>query len=259
MNNIQFSVLNYYPSFIGTEHIQVGVIFLNLETFETRLELTSNWSRVRSYDDELDIEMFKMMLFNLKNSYEKLASKNDGSLINFIRFYVNELKFSKIMEVYDDDFDEFIARTKRIYLRLDEDKSKRLSKNEQLEYMKQLIKGSDVNYSKLPLKGKFNDDLNFDYVIDGEYAIKIFNFKNKELNRSIRDVKKWAYDAIKIKGVYKTVFIYDDADVDVKNKKYSDIIIEILNDASDYTFNMVEGLNFITTNIQQLNKQTGII
>ena len=79
------------------------------------------------------------------------------------------------------------------------------------------------------------------------------------MNRSIRDIKKWAYDAIKMRDIYKVVFIYDDSDVDDKNRKYLDIILNILNDASEYTFNMVDGLNFITNNIQQLDKQTGLI
>lgn len=257
-NNIQYSVLSYYPSFIGTENIQVGVAFFNLDTRETRLELTSNWGRVKGYDDELDMEMFRMLLMGIKDSYEKMSCDESNYLYKFIRFYVNELKFTKVFEVYDEDFNSFIERTKKIYLKFDYETSKRMTKDEQLAYLKQLIKGLNVSYRRSPIVGEFEENLNFDYVIDSRYAIKIFNFKEKDLNRLLNTAKAWAYTAQEVEQHLKVIFIIDNQCISEENKKSYNAILQILSKSTKYVFNMSEGLEFISTNLSDKNQQVAV-
>jgi hypothetical protein len=143
--------------------------------------------------------------------------------------------------------EKFIEDTKRIYLRFDYEKADRPSKEEVKSYLNFIIRNSTNKYSKEPMKGLYDENISYDYIL-GDYAIKIFSFKAKELPRLISNAKLWSYNAREINEKYKSVFIYD-GDIDSNNNAYYqkcfDTIIKILSENSSMVLPLKEGVNFI--------------
>ncbi len=117
-NNIQFSVLSYYPNFLNNENINLGILFHNIENDEIKFIMTKNWKRVTAFDDEIDLEFTKDVLLGIKEECEdKLFHKGKKFVLkDYVKFFINQYKFNQIIESKDDDFDEFIIKTSKYYL-----------------------------------------------------------------------------------------------------------------------------------------------
>lgn len=232
---VRFSVLSYYPSFIEkdieNESMYIGILFHNIDTDERRLEITTKWTRIQNFDDELDIEFFKILLYSLqeevKNSFWSI--RKDFDIYQYTSKFINELRFSKVMKVNTDDFNRFIDDTKKMFLRFDYEKKSRPDKDEQLKYIKKLFKDSNVKFSKSKRKGAYNELIKYDYIV-GNTAFKIFTFLNKDMSKVIPSAKIWAFNAWEMKNKYNidTIFVYD---IDIKDDRFK-IIYNILEENS---------------------------
>ena len=67
MSEIEYSVLSYSPSMITGERINVGLLFHKSDGDVCRFEYTKKWSRLIAFDDELDIDFFKLYLEGIKH------------------------------------------------------------------------------------------------------------------------------------------------------------------------------------------------
>lgn len=247
-NNIQFAVLEYYTSFVHSEHLNIGILFYNESTKKTKLEITNNWTRVSNFDDQLDIEMFKILLSGIQEELEvyNFSGDQDFSMSNFTQYYVNELKFSDISEVCIEDFDVFVNDTKRMYLTYDYEVNERPSKDEQIQYVKRIIRGRDIPYNSRPIVGAYDESIKFDCILQKRYAIKFFDFTDKELARCINTAKVWKSNAIDLKDKYKCIYIYN---VQIEhlsdvNQKSLNSILEILGSEATI-YNISDGIKFI--------------
>ncbi|TDT63441.1 DUF3037 domain-containing protein [Fonticella tunisiensis] len=241
---VLFSVLSYYPSFITNKSINVGILFHNIDNDVRILETTNNWARVRNFDDEVDIEYLKLILKGIKEeiSNENLFNyKEKFNLKKYTHFFVNELKFSDIVSVNTDNFENFVSETKKIFLRFDYDKKDRPTHQQQLAYIKNLLKDNEVEYTSRQIEGAYRENISFDYIIDG-YAFKLFTFENKNLNKLVSSAKSWAYTAEEMKDVYKTIFIYD---IELENNEYFEAILKILSKSAYKVVKMNEAIDFI--------------
>lgn len=247
MNKIEYAVLSYYPSIIATENKNVGIAFHNIDTDEREFYIITKWNKLHSFDDEMDIDFMKLNLKGIKNRIESNISnfKEAFNLSNFARHYVNELRFSKVQCVETDYVDEFIMQTKKIHLRSDFDKKERLNTNEELKYIKKFIKASYPEYSDQPIRGKYEENIAFDYKI-GNYAFKNFTFDNKEPSSLMVTAKYWSYNAWALKDRYKIVFLYDN-DANVIDKYKS--ILEILNENSYKVITRDEIYNLLSNEV----------
>lgn len=219
---IHFSILSYKPSFITDEKINIGILFHNLSDGDIRFEITKNWARIKNFDDELDIDFFKLLLQGMN---EHIYKHKDGfELKQYIKRYVNELSFSDVNIKNTDDFEEFILETKKIFLRYDFNKSERPNHSKQLSYMKSILKDNEIEFSTKVVKGNFDDNISYDYII-GNYGFKLFSFDGKKIKNLTSTAYKWAFIADEMKEKYKTVFIYD---IKLDNDKNYNIIMRIL-------------------------------
>lgn len=210
---IAFSVLTYRPSCIADEKINIGILFYDQERNNVYFELTHNWTRIRNFDDEIDIDMFKLILKGIKSHAERHIKRLGIEM--YIKRYNNELRFGEVFYKNIKLIDEFILETKQVFLRYDFEKKNRPSGEKQLKYIKGLIKDNGIKYSTKPIKGNHNENINYDYTIK-DYGFKLFEFENKKDNRIISTAKHWAYTANELKEDYNTIFIYDiDRDDDV--------------------------------------------
>ncbi|WP_053983849.1 hypothetical protein [Niameybacter massiliensis] len=255
MCKIKYSALTYYPSFLLTDNTTIGVAFHNLSTNERRFEITSNITRIANTYDELNPDILKIILHSIKESICKDSSysfnntETSFDLYDFTKFYVNEFKFTPIVEVDVENFDSFIDEAKKIYLRYDYSKEQRPSVGDEIKFLKHIISSKKNDCSSKPLFGEFNDQINFDYIINNEYAIKIFDFKNSTQKQSISTARSWALAAQEVTPMHKVVFIYShDMDILSENAKSKlKTALAILNKYSYKTLEISEGASFISS------------
>lgn len=235
---IAFSVLTYSPSFIANEKINLGILFYELEKSNVYFELTTNWTRVKNFDDEIDIDTFKLILNGMKSHAERNVKKL--GIENYIKRYNNELRFGQVFYRNIESINEFILETKQVFMRYDFEKDKRPTEEKQLKYIKGLIRDSGIKYSTKPIKGSHNENINYDYTIK-DYGFKLFEFENKKDNRIISTAKHWAYTADELKENYNTVFIYD---ID-RNDDIFKSTISILKSSGAKVMHKEQALSFI--------------
>ncbi|BDR66951.1 hypothetical protein DP122_05190 [Clostridium tetani] len=242
MINVQYSVLCHYPSIVAKDCITLGVLFYNKDEKNCVFEITKAWNRVKSFNDELDIDLVKLQLNDIANEVDGFCKNDEFNLDDYTKFYVNELKFTEVVNIEIDNFSEFVGECKRQYLRFDFNKKDRPTVNEQLSFVKKIMKASDISYKVHPAKGYFDENIKFDFVID-EYAFKLFRFEGRNEMRLINNVKNWAYDAYKLKDEYKVVFVTD-VDFSEDNDNYN-LLYRILKEESNMIINFNEMVSFI--------------
>lgn len=242
MPTVRYSILSYYPSFITDENINIGILFYTIENNHANFYSIKRWERVRSFDDELDIDFMKDYLKGISQDIESnlFNYQNQFDIEEFVRYYVNEYKFSSIQTMQTEDVDIFIDETKKMYLKFDFEKKERLGKDEERQYINRLLKSRNVNYNKDEIRGYFNEKIQYDYII-GEYGIKLFTFEGKNLAHLISSAKTWSYTAREMKDRYKTVFIYDK---ETRNEYY-DSIIRILKENAQDIMPLNEGIDYL--------------
>lgn len=241
---VKFSILSYFPSFITNESINVGILFHNIDNNIRVFETTTNWARIKAFDDELDIEYLKLILKGIENevvNVDLTNYKKEFNLKEYTHFYVNELKFSDVMISNTDNFKEFIKDTKKVFLRYDYDRKDRPNIQQQISYIKNLLKDNSIDYEIKDVKGIFEENVRFDYIIDN-YAFKLFTFENKRLNNIISNAKSWAFTAEELKDTYKIVFIYD---VEIKDNPIFNSIINILSKSAFKVMKLGEAIDFL--------------
>jgi hypothetical protein len=241
---IQYTSLKYYNSPISEECLYVGILFYNLTTGERTFNTIRKFSRLESFDDELDVNFMKLYLHSIKEEIEGniFNYSKEFDLQSYINTYVNQLRFSNITTVDTADAD-FINNTTKIFLKFDYEKNERLDKDTEKKYIKRLLLSACPNLSEEKIQGKYNEDIKFDFKINN-CAIKMFSFKEKDLNRMIAFAKHWSFNAHEMKKHYNTVFIYDH---ELKENPQFDIIIKILKENASYVLPVEEGLEFITS------------
>lgn len=229
MISVDYSVLCHYPSIVSKDCLTLGIIFYDRSNNIGDFKTIKKWDRAKAFNDSLDVEMIKLQLESIKDEVSDFAKEKDFELIKYTKFYVNELKFTEVVSVsIDESLDDFMDLCVRQYMPLDLEQNKRPSKEEQTLFVKKMMKNSNIKYKQGNIKGTFNENINFDFII-GNYAFKIFRFEGKEENRVIGNVKTWAYNCIELKDIYKVISIID---VDSIEEKYKSVY-KILNKESE--------------------------
>lgn len=253
-NNIQFSVLSYYPNFLNNENINIGILFHNIADDEIKFIITKNWKRVTVFDDEIDLEFTKDVLLGIKEECEDKLLQNGGkfSLCEYVKFYINQYKFTQIIESSDENFNDFIIKTSKYYLRHDYEQKERLNTDDEIHYIKQLMRSEKIKYSTKKVIGGLEEQISFDYTVNN-YGFKNFIFENKNITRQIMVAKAWSYTASKIKDT-KVVFTYD---TEKANSKEFNIIMMILKENAYEVLpseNLFEFIQNISSNKNQFGQ-----
>lgn len=249
MYKIQFSVLSYYPSIITNENVNVGILFHNLTTDERLFHIMKNWNRLETFDDELDLDFMKKYLQGIKKECENniLQYNDEFSLQDYIRFYVNELRFCPIKEVDVENAEDFIVMTAKVHMRLDYEKKERLSKDREVKYIKMLMHSNQIRYSVKPVIGGFHESVQYDYIV-GDYGFKNFSFEDKKISKQIMNAKGWALTAQAMKDKYKTIFVYD---VEKEDSADYRIIMNILGEYAYQVMSNAKVFDFVLKVQQQ--------
>jgi hypothetical protein len=126
-------------------------------------------------------------------------------------------------------------------MRFDFDKTERLSRDNEVKYIKMLMKNNQVKYSAKPVLGGYQEKVKYDYMV-GDYAFKNFTFEDKSINNLNMNAKAWAHTAESTKNKYKTVFVYD---VEKDESSSYRIIMNILGEHAYKVMPNSEVLDFV--------------
>lgn len=241
MLKVQYSVLCHYPSIVSKDCITLGILFHNITDNTSEFRAIKKWNRAKAFNDELDVDIIKLQLEAIEDEVSEFVEEGNFEMYKYTKFYVNELKFTEVVTInIKDNFLEFVNQCVRQYMPLDLEKKNRPNDKEQIEFLKYIMKDSNIEYKKGEVKGVFEERVKFDFII-GEYAFKIFKFENKQENRLIKGIKDWAYDAYKLKNKYKVIFV---TDVDFTENQYS-TVHKILDEESEKVISFNDILAFI--------------
>ncbi len=220
MNNVlQFSVLSYFPSMLSEERINVGIAYLDKLTYDTKFVEIKKWTRVEHFDDEIDVDFLKHTVSGIKLRIENnMFSESIKSLSEVTRHFVNELKFSMIEEVEYDELHSAIDCINKIHLRFDFEKHERNSQENEKTYLRMIYKNKQYSFNSSPLQGAYDEQLNFDFVLNDKECVKIVRLSDRNLATAVHHAKSWAFTCNEMNDVYKFVFLIVEEDYLDKNR-----------------------------------------
>lgn len=218
-SKVQFSVLSYCPSVVSGERINIGIVVYNSESKERTFEYITHWKRVEHFDDEVDIDLIKLVVEGIRNEVSEslLSSSEEFSIQEYIRYFVNELSFDSIREYgynkQHDDFQSVTEYLKKLFLRLDYHRHERLNKDEEKACVKKIIKDRQISYSSKPLVGTYDENIRFDYIVDHRECVKHLKLAGQDLKKLIHHVKSWAFTCEELQSQFRITFVLSDGGI----------------------------------------------
>ena len=117
---MKYSVLRYSPSKVAGEKINIGILFSDRQGKRVEFRHTSNWQRVKSFDDELDINTLKSFVEGVKLDVDyAMESGASFDLEKYIKFFINGFMFEREQKIQYDDWENTVKKLNSIYLRFD--------------------------------------------------------------------------------------------------------------------------------------------
>jgi len=243
MYNVECAALKYYNSAISEECLYIGMLYNNLTTRQRNFRYISNYNRLQLFDDEVDINFIKLYLKGIKQQVEDF-DYTDFSIAEFTKIYVNELRFTDIMDIKVKEDEDYVENLTKLYLKFDFSKNNRLTNKEEKQYIKRILSSKNIQFAPVQVKGTFDENIVFDYIVNN-MAIKIFYFKNKNSKRIISSAKQWSFTAEELKDKMQVIFLHDDF---AFNDSSFEIILNILK-KNAYVFPIQEGLSYVLSQI----------
>lgn len=245
-SNIKYSAFRYMPSFITAESLIIGML-ISVDG-EYSFYPTTNFNRVKEFDDELNIDYLKNLLKTLEKELSTNIINTEESILSKKSHFVNEFSFDPIVDMgLVEDVDDVVDSLKKTYLKYDYEKSKRLSKKDELKLINVILKSNHIEYAQRQYTtGHFEERIWYDYIFL-DYGIKFFSFNSKSLNQVLNHIKAWAWNCSKNNNI-KTVFIYDyDKNEYPENQKDVEILLNILKNETELVYDIQRGLDFVST------------
>lgn len=210
----KFSVLRYIPSENREEFINIGLVFHAPSDGYINFKATKNFSRVKTFDDEIDIEFLKLILEGVEEEFTQstvhgpsLKAIDDNNFLEKqTAFYANQLQFSPIKVIRSNNVEKDFDDLFKTYVYFDVKRNKRITDNEVKSIMNRVFQGSEL-INKLDKNHIFNfgtEDITLDYSYksknDSTKFIKTlsFDYSNTRSKYATQLAKEWAWNFIKI-------------------------------------------------------------
>ncbi len=252
---LKYSVFRYRPSIISGETINLGVLFDAQDGVHLEFKHIKKYSRVASFDDELDLDRLKSLISGIRDDVSgTLFTKEQFDIDNYVKFFINDFSFDKPQLFKYSKWDDAVTQLYKSYLRFDLKKSERLSKVDDIKVMKGIISSSwtDYQYNE-SVSGPCDEAVRYDFLTK-DFGLKVFDFENKDLTKFVQTAKAWAWNCENIKD-RKTIIIYR-LNCDSFDLPDFMTIKNIFKKANAEFYNWDEGINVI----QQLgNSSAGLL
>ncbi|MBL0388563.1 DUF3037 domain-containing protein [Tumebacillus sp. ITR2] len=202
-----FTILRYVPNIEREEFVNMGVLLHCPEQKFLRLKTTDTLTRIRAFDDELDIEMFKMILSGISEEFDKSSFKeqylsNTMLISEITSHYVNQLQFSDIRTLLVPDTSDFALEEEldlifKTFVYYEVSKSTRVTDKQVQSLMSRTFKDHKIiSYlnKKPTVKGSY-EEVEFDYGLNDMEYIKAlsFDYSPKQASRAPELARNWAF------------------------------------------------------------------
>lgn len=215
----KYAVLRYVPSLEREEFINIGIAFHSPEDKYLNLSITDNFKRVKTFDDEVDINFLKLILNGMEDEFEpstidgfsEKQLKNPDLLNEYTKFYVNQLQFSEVKFILSNNI---LCDEKSLfdtYVYFDAPKNERITKDKVKSLMSRVFTSNKkkFEYKKDVAINIGSEEINMDFLFPSNKGEKIllnslsFDYaKNKEKN-ALSIAKEWHWNINKIEELYK--------------------------------------------------------
>lgn len=224
---LYFSVLEYMPSIIRGEKINVGIVFHVPSKLTVKFVKTTNLQRVKAFDDEY-IDFYRFVIKQISDQFTFPKTKSlilepqdygqeysniseNNFLLDKTKYYNNQFQFKPVehVKIPENEIEDYERDYQRTYLYYDRPKSERITTAEVKKLLGKQIRvlNSDDVKKDPDVMDDFGLTKIFDYKIDGVYILTIgFDYKQeaqlaKELKRRLYDLSKLNSDFTAIKIV----------------------------------------------------------
>lgn len=218
---LKYSVLRYSPSALAGERINIGIVFSEEATGYHSFYYAQNLSRIKRFDDELDLSVLKDLLQGIEEEVEGDWFDKGFSIDSFVKFYINDYRFDDPQAIIYLDLEETITSLKKAYFRFDYSKAERPDKKADQRIIVNLISAAGLKpLQNRKITGFYDESITFDIITD-DYYVKLFDFDDKDIKRCINTAKSWAWNCNH--ATDKPIFIiYRFSDKDpLKNEEFS--------------------------------------
>jgi hypothetical protein len=128
-NLCKYTVLRYVSDEYREEFINIGLIMHVPSEGLVMTKFTSNFSRVKAFDDEVDLDFLKLVLEGIEEQFSTTKStvtgpsvketKDEAFLQEYTRHYVNQLQFSEIRNIFSTNYEEDFDKLFKTYVYFD--------------------------------------------------------------------------------------------------------------------------------------------
>lgn len=233
---VKYAVLKYVPNLERNERINIAVVLHFPESEQLEMTIINNWRRVKSFDDEADIQFLKKYVDDLKEQFTvNLFNDFDGMKLNdnllldeLTKYFVNKFIF-EIHEINtNDNFKELLENLKNIYLYYDININKRITEKESKAFIERHFLENNILYermgSKNAIQEQYGNNINFDYKIDDKYYKLIF-LTEDNYSGYVAILKMWITNSMMLKKENKElIFVIDDNMKNDKTESYKKML-----------------------------------
>lgn len=199
--------IRYSPRVFTGETMNVGVVFHVVEDNRILFKKISKTSRIRAFDDELDLVEFKQSMDYIED-YFKQPTKNTlfeseiqlskHFLENASRMFLNKYQLSNVITLFSENIENDFENYCKEILYFDYDKEERPTNEQSAKIMNQIlysiIRDKSVEYEKKPIFSEtIGEAVVFDYKIN-QYYFKAFNLSANNYTFKYNNAKVWAYN-----------------------------------------------------------------
>ena len=235
-SRVKYAILKYVPNVERNEKINIAVTLHFPNTKQLEMTIINNWKRVKSFDDEADIQFLKKYVndlreqftINLFNDFEGMSIDDPLLLDELTRYFVNKFVF-EIHEIdTEENFGELLRNLKKIYLYYEEGKDKRITEKESKAYIEQHLLENNISYerrgTKNTIQEQYGNNINFDYKINNKYYKLIFLTEDNYAGY-VGILKMWIANAIMLKKESKKlIFVIDDLLKNERTESYKKML-----------------------------------
>lgn len=221
-SRVKYAILKYVPNLERNEKINIAVTLHYPNIKQLEMTIINNWKRVKSFDDEADIQFLKKYVEDLKeqftinlfNDFDGISLDDPLLLDELTKYFVNKFVF-EIHEIdTNENFNDLLKNLKRIYLYYEVGKDKRISEKESRAYIERHLLENNILYEKRGTKNsiqeQYGNNINFDYKIDSNYYKLIF-LTEENYAGYVGILKMWIANTIMLKKENKKlIFVIDD-------------------------------------------------
>ncbi len=235
-SRVKYAILKYVPNLERNERINVAVTLHYPETKQLEMTIINNWKRVKSFDDEADIQFLKKYVddlkeqftINLVNDFDGISLDNPLLLDELTKYFVNKFIF-EIHEIdTNETFGDLLKNLKNIYLYYEAGKDKRITEKESKAYIEQHLLENNISYEKHGTKNsiqeQYGNNINFDYKIGDNYYKLIFLTEDNYAGY-VGILKMWIANAIMLQKENKRlIFVIDDLLKNSRTESYKKML-----------------------------------